>query len=159
TSVYPERGPNAGGTEIVLKGHDFDQGATVLVCGIDAKVTSWSSEQLVVVTPAMARDGLVDVRVVNADDQAVTVEKAFRYVAQLPPPELREVSPRQGSQLGGLKVALLGESFADGVTVTFGGVPAAVQFLTGKELSVTTPAFPGYGGVAVEVKNPDGVTS
>src|SRR5262249_49942113 len=36
---------------------------------------------------------------------------------------------------------------------------ASVRFLTGKELSVVTPAFTGYGEVAVEVVNPDGVSS
>jgi hypothetical protein len=157
--VTPQWGPSAGGTELVVKGHDLDQGATVLVCGIEAKVTHRSREELRVVTPAVTRDGSVDLRVVNLDDQAFTFEKAFRYLAPLPPPELREVSPRQGSQLGGLEVAILGEGFADGVTVTFGGVPAAVQFLTGKELSVTSPAFAGHGDVTVEVRNPDGVAS
>ena len=107
----------------------------------------------------MARDGLVDVRVVNADDQAHAVEKAFLYVAPLPAPELRQVGPNRGSQLGGLKVALLGENFAEGVTVRFGSVAAAVRFLTGKELEVTTPAFTGYGEIAVDVQNPDGVSS
>ncbi len=158
-SIAPDRGPNVGGTEIVLRGEDLDEGAAVYVCGIVAKVAFRSREELAVITPPVARDGVVDVRVVNLDDQAHTLEKAFRYLAPLPPPVLREVSPKRGSQAGGLAVALLGEDFADGVKVRFGGVPAAVRFLTGKELAVTTPAFSGYGEIAVEVVNPDGATS
>ncbi len=158
-SVTPASGSNAGGSALALRGQGFDDGSAVYVCGIAAEVTSRSAEEIVVKAPAVARDGLVDVRVVNLDDQAHTLPNAFRYVAPLPPPELREVSPRQGSQLGGLAVAILGEGFADGVKVRFGGVPAQVRFLTGKELAATTPAFTGYGEVAVEVENPDGATS
>jgi hypothetical protein len=101
----------------------------------------------------------VDVRVVNGDDQAHTLEKAFRYLAQLPPPKLRQVSPAAGPSLGGLEVALLGEDFAEGVTARFGGVSAETRFLTGNELKVTTPAFSGAFEVAVTVVNPDGASS
>jgi hypothetical protein len=160
TSVSPEHGANAGGTELVVRGQDFDPGAAVFVCGIAVTATWKSPEEVVVVTPPVARDGLVDVRVVNADEQAGVAEKAFRYLAPLPPPELRQVGPSRGSQAGGLKVALYGESFAEGVTVRFGGVPAAsVRFLTGKEIEAVTPAFTGHGEVAVEVVNPDGASS
>jgi hypothetical protein len=159
TSVTPDRGSNAGGTELTVRGHDFDEEAAVFVCGIAAAVAFKSREELAVATPAVARDGLVDVRVVNRDDRAHTLEKAFRYLAPLPPPELRQVSPAAGSQLGGLEVALLGEDFAEGVTARFGGVPAATCFLTRKELKVTTPAFSGALAVAVEVVNPDGASS
>jgi hypothetical protein len=158
-SVSPDRGPNAGGTELVVRGECFDEAAVAFVCGIAAKVAWRGPGEIVVTTPEVSRDGLVDVRVVNADDQAHTVEKVFLYVAPLPPPELRQVGPSRGSQLGGLQVALLGEHFAEGVTARFGGVPAAVRFLTGKELSATTPAFTGYGEVDVEVTNPDGASS
>jgi IPT/TIG domain len=159
TFIAPNWGPSAGGTEVAVTGHDFDEGAAVFVCGIAAKVSFRSRDELAVVTPLVARDGLVEVRVVNPDGQAHVVEKAFRYVAPQPPPVLREVSPRQGSQLGGLAVALLGEDFAEGVTVRFGGVAAEVRFLTGKELAATTPAFSGFGDVAVEVTHPDGASS
>ena len=159
TSVAPHRGPSSGGTEIVLRGHDFHPGALVFVCGLAARASFRSPEELLVVTPAVARDGLVDVRVVNPDDQACSVDKAFTYVAPLPPPELREVSPARGSSLGGLVVAILGADFADGATVCFGGAPAVVRFLTHKELSVTTPAVAIAGEVAVAVVNPDGASS
>lgn len=159
TSIVPHRGPSGGGTDVVVRGHDFHPGAVVFVCGLPASVRFRDPGELMVVTPAVARDGLVDVRVVNPDDQACSVEKAFQYVAALPPPELREVSPARGLQLGGLVVAILGADFADGVAVRFGAAPAAVRFLTNKELSVTTPASTVSGEVAVEVVNPDGASS
>jgi hypothetical protein len=159
-SVAPDRGPNTGGTELVIRGEDFDDGASVFVCGIAAPCAFHGSEELRVVTPPVARDGLVDVRVVNRDDQAARLDAAFRYLAPLPPPELAQIGPTQGSQAGGLVVRLLGENFAEGAMVRFGGVPAAaVRFLTHKEMAATTPAYNGYGEVAVDVKNPDGASS
>ncbi len=158
-SIYPHTGPSSGGTEIVLRGHAFHAGAAVFVCGLPARASFRSPEELLVLTPAVTRDGPVDVRVVNPDDQACTVEKAFHYVARLPPPELREVSPARGSQAGGLSVAILGADFAEGAVVRFGAVPAVVRFLTHRELQVTTPASPVSGEVAVEVVNPDGESS
>jgi hypothetical protein len=158
-SLSPLSGFNQGGTRLTLQGRDFDEGAAVFVCGIAAQVIWKSAQELEVVTPAVARDGLVDVRVVNLDDQAHVVEKAFRYDAPLPPPVLTSVSPGKGSQLGGLTVALLGDDFAEGVTARFGGVAAAVRFLTRKQLEATVPASTATGEVAVEVKNPDGVSA
>ena len=159
TSVAPAVGPNAGGTEIVIAGEAFDEQATVYLCGIAAAVKARSATEIRATTPPVPRDGLVDERVGNGDDQAHVAENVFRYLAPLPPPELRQVGPNRGSQVGGLQVALLGESFAEGVTARFGGVAAAVRFHTGKELAVTTPAFTGYGEVDVEVTNPDGAAS
>ena len=149
-------GTNVGGTILTLRGRDFDVDCAAYVCGFRAKVTFKGPEEIEVETPPVARDGLVDVRIVNGDDQAHTLEKAFRYEAALPPPVLREVSPKKGSVAGGLKVAILGDDFVDGVVVRFGEVQAAVRFLTRKELEATTPTFPRAGEVAVEVVNPDG---
>jgi IPT/TIG domain len=158
-SITPASGTNAGGTLLTLRGRDFDPGSAAYICGFPAKVTFKSPVEIEVETPPVARDGLVDVRVVNADDQAHTLEKAFRYEAQLPPPVLREVSPAKGSQAGGLKVAVLGDDFAEGVVVRFGEAQAAVRFLTRKELEATTPSYPRAGHVSVEVVNPDGAAA
>jgi hypothetical protein len=158
-SVSPVRGPSAGGTEIVVRGERFDASARAYLCGVEAKIVASSAEELRLLTPAVARDGDADLRVVNADEQADVLAHAFFYVAALPPPRLATVSPASGSQLGGLAVAVLGEDFADGVIVSFGGVVAATRFLTHRELAVTAPAFAGSGEVTVAVENPDGARS
>ncbi|MFT3772486.1 MAG: IPT/TIG domain-containing protein [Minicystis sp.] len=159
TSVIPDFGPNAGGTRVAVRGTDFDEKCQVYVCGIPATVSWKSREELWVVTPPVSRDGLVDVRVVNVDDQASTLDKAFRYDAPLPPPALTTVSPRSGSQVGGTKVSIIGEDFAEGVVVRFAGTAAEVKFLTRKELAAVTPAYAGAGDVDVEVVNPDGAAA
>jgi hypothetical protein len=158
-SVEPAYGPNVGGTRLSIRGRDFDESCAVFVCGLHAPVTWIHVGEIVAVTPAVARDGLVDVRVVNTDDQAATVPDAFRYDAPLPPPSLDKVSPATGLTTGGLKVAVLGDDFADGVRVRFGGVEAEVRFLTRRELEAVTPAYAVAGEVTVEVVNPDGVVA
>src|SRR5262249_55720498 len=130
-AVSPSSGPNAGGTRLTLKGDGFGPGSVVFICGIAAPVAFKSVNEIEVTTPAVSRDGPVDIRIVNGDDdQAHTLEKAFRYVAPLPPPTLSAVSPNRGAQAGGLKVAILGEDFAEGVVVRFGGALSKVTFLT-----------------------------
>lgn len=158
-SVSPAAGPSAGGTVLTVRGRDFDEGAAIYICGIAAQVTRKSADELEVVTPPVSRDGLVELRVVNRDDQAHTAERVFRYEAPMAPPVLTSVSPNKGSQTGGLKVAILGDEFTDRTMVRFGAIPAAVKFLTKKELEAEAPPAQNPGEVAVEVVNPDGVTA
>lgn len=158
-AVEPASGPSSGGTPLAVRGQDFDEGCAVFLSGMAASVTFKGPFELEVLTPAAARDGLADVRVVNSDNQAHTVEKAFRYQAALRPPVLNQVSPGQGPQSGGLKVAMLGDDFTEGVVVRFGGVPATVRFLSRKELEVLVPAGAAPGAVPVEVVNPDGAVA
>ena len=158
-TVEPASGSNAGGARLTVRGADFTEGCEVVVCGLPAAVELKSSSEIVVTTPAVARDGLVDIRVQNRDGQIHLAEKVFRYIAPLPPPVLTTVSPAGGSVLGGLKIGLFGDDFHEGCTVHFGVHPAQVRFLTRKQLEVVVPASPTAGAVEVVVTNPDGVTA
>ena len=157
--VSPAFGPNSGGTKLTVTGTDLDAKCAVFVCGIASRVTWKSRQEIVVETPQVARDGLVDIRVVNIDDQAATAEKAFRYDAPLLPCVLTALSPGKGSQVGGTKVTLVGDDFAEGVKVRFAGTLAESKFVTRKQIEAVAPAYAGSGDVPVEVENPDGVTS
>jgi hypothetical protein len=156
-SVSPPFGPNAGGTLLTIRGSGFQEGCLVLVCGIQVKPVELGAEEILVKSPEVSRSGLCAIKIINPDDQAVTLEKAYRYDAPLEPPTLTTVSPNRGSAAGGLTVALIGENFTEQTVVRFGGNEAPVKFLTHKELSVTSP--PGAGLVPVEVVNPDGATA
>jgi len=158
-SVSPASGPNAGGTRLTVRGTDLDKGCHVYVCGIAAAVTWKSREEIEVVTPPVTRDGLVEVRIVNTDEQITALASAFRYDAPLPPPALGAVSPGSGSQVGGTRVTLFGDDFAEGAVVRFAGADAETRFVTRKQLEATAPAYAGSGEVAVEVVNPDGVSA
>jgi hypothetical protein len=133
-TVSPASGSNAGGSRLTVRGADFTEGCEVTVCGLPASVLLKSSEELEVTTPAVARDGLVDLRVQNRDGQIHLAEKVFRYIAPLPPPILTTVSPASGSQVGGAKVGLFGDDFHEECTVRFGTIAAQVRFLTRKQL-------------------------
>jgi hypothetical protein len=158
-TVSPGSGSNAGGSRLTVRGADFTEGCEVTICGLPAVVELKSSEELEVKTPAVARDGLVDLRVQNRDGQIHLAEKVFRYIAPLPPPILTTVSPASGSVLGGLKIGLFGDDFHEECTVRFGTIAAQVRFLTRKQLEVVAPASPTAGAVTVEITNPDGVTA
>ncbi|MCC6556647.1 MAG: IPT/TIG domain-containing protein [Polyangiaceae bacterium] len=158
-SVSPAEGPNAGGTRVTVRGADFQEGCDVIVCGVPVKASFLGPDTLELVTPPVSRDGGADVRVVNPDDQSHTAERAFRYIAPLPPPVLTQISPTQGTQAGGLRIALYGEDFAEGVFVRIGGAAADTTFLTRKEIAAITPARRSGGPVDVEVVNPDGERS
>jgi IPT/TIG domain-containing protein len=158
-TVSPASGSNAGGNILTVRGADFSEGCEVTICGLPASVEVKSSSELEVKTPAVARDGLVDLRVQNRDGQIHLAEKVFRYIAPLAPPVLTAVSPASGSVLGGLKVGLFGDDFHEECTARFGTIAAPVRFLTRKQLEVVVPASPTSGAVTVEITNPDGVTA
>lgn len=158
-TVQPAQGSNAGGSRLTVRGADFTEGCEVTICGLPALVELRSSEELSVTTPAVARDGLVDLRVQNRDGQIHLAEKLFRYIAPLAPPVLTTVSPASGSVLGGLKVGLFGDDFHEDCTARFGAVAAQVRFLTRKQLEVVVPASTSVGAVTVTVTNPDGVVA
>jgi hypothetical protein len=158
-TVTPATGSNTGGSRLTVRGSDFGEGCEVIVCGLPAIVEYKSPEEIEVTTPAVARDGLVDLRVQNRDGQLYLAEKVFRYIAPLLPPVLTAVSPAAGSVLGGLKVGLFGDDFHEECTVRFGLVEAQTRFLTRKQLEVIAPASATAGAVTVTVTNPDGVTA
>lgn len=81
TSIDPEEGVQAGGTEVTLTGSDFIDGATVMFGGVAAASVEFVSDtELIATTPAGAAGEIVDVMVTNPDDQADTLADAFEYV-------------------------------------------------------------------------------
>jgi hypothetical protein len=156
--VSPACGPSTGETRVVVTGQSFDTRSTVYVCGIPATVIRASETEIVIVTPSVPGDGPVDIRVVDGEDQTHVIQGAFCYQAALAPPILTAVSPNRGSELGGQRVAILGDGFTGGVTVRFEGAEAAAKLLSRTELQVTTPAHPRAGPVTVTVTSADGTT-
>ena len=74
-------------------------------------------------------------------------------------PKLAVVTPFAGPASGGTAVTLRGEGFADGASVTFGGVAASgVSVPDSTTILVATPAH-ASGSVDVTVTNPDGQKS
>jgi len=162
--VTPATGPEAGGTQVSIKGFFFemeDPGSVVFfgdqeVAPEDTSVVNVGL--IVVVTPP--GEGAVDVRVLNPDGQEYTVKDAFTYVPPAPPPEIAEVIPNWGTTSGGLVVSVMGSNFVDGAEIYFGapkdwavGLGAEVKNL-GTMITVKTPAHEA-GQVDVRVVNPN----
>lgn len=79
SSIGPATGPTAGGTSIVLRGANFNVGATVTIGGVAAiSVVVTSAGTISATTPAHAA-GTVDVVVTNPDSQSSTLSGGFIY--------------------------------------------------------------------------------
>lgn len=152
-NLSPNSGTNAGGTVVTLTGVGFRAGATVQFGTLAATaVTVVSDTQLTATTPASPL-GVVTVRVTNDDGQAMSLPRAFRFVA---PPTLTAISPSSGDVNGGTVVRVTGTNFAALTTVTFGGVPAQrVAFVDATELEAVSPPH-APGAVDVTVLNDNG---
>ena len=84
TSIAPNSGSAAGGTNVTLSGSGFVSGATVRLCGVAAtNVTVVSASQITATAPAHA-SGTCDVVVTNPDGKAATLAQAFNYVPSQP---------------------------------------------------------------------------
>ena len=157
-TVTPNSGSTEGGATITISGANFASGATVSFGGTAATtVTVVRSTTITARAPAHAA-GAVTVVVTNPSNQSATRANAFTYVAPPPPPPSPTVSnvvPSSGTTKGGTTVTITGKNFANGATVSFGGVPAATAVIVASSTSIvaTTPAH-ASGAVNVVVTNP-----
>ena len=84
-TVGPEVGSAAGNTSTTITGTAFQPGATVTFDGVAGTVTSVTTTQIIVSTPAHAA-GSVDIVITNPDGQSGTLPHGFTYDA---PPTMR----------------------------------------------------------------------
>lgn len=128
-----------GRTTIVLTAQ---QDATVPITGASTACTGCKNDpigsQNVVWVPVKA---------------GVPLTLTLRNPLPTPPPRLAltSISPTVGNTAGGTTVKLQGSGFVAGATVTFGTTPATVTKVTSTVITVTTPANPTPGAVAVSV--------
>ena len=152
-SIEPDRGPDTGGQEVVIRGRNFLVGMTVQFDGVEAEVIEVDPVTGVarVRTPAHAI-GFVDVAVENVDGRSDTAQRAYEYILQ--PPTIREIDPARGPVWGGNEVRIVGTGFRVGVRVLVNGEPVPVTRVSGTELILVMPAGEA-GSVTIEVINPD----
>jgi hypothetical protein len=137
TGLEPDHGPFTGGTEVLIRGRGFEEGAQVffgehMVQQIDTVLID--DNRLGVLSPA-GFPGTVDVRVVIGDDEAVG-EDAYTY-------DIFYVDPYSGSVAGGTYVQIEGSGtdFEPGSTITFDGAEAEdVDWISPTRLTCRTPA-------------------
>ncbi len=153
-SIAPATGPLAGGTELVIAGLHFVDGAVVRVGDIAATVRFEAAIQLRAVTPPRITAGKVDVRVELPDGQSAVAKEAFEY-ERARAPKIERITPTRGPAIGGTALTIEGASFAPGCVVDVGG-QKVTPTLEGARLSVVTPKSALGGMVYVSVVNPDG---
>ena len=148
-AVQPEHGSFLGGTAVTLRGSNFTEGAVVRFGGnlVQPRDTALvDRNRLTVRTPA-GRPGPVDVTV-EVNGRTATLPNGYRYDAVY-------VDPALGPTTGNARVSLhgMGTHFADGMRVTFDGLPCTEVTVTSDVLaSCLTPAHPD-GRVDVAVDN------
>jgi hypothetical protein len=155
TSVSPNTGTTAGGTNVTITGTNFASGATVTIGGTAAtNVTVVSATSITATTPPNAA-GAVNVVVTNPSGQSGTLTGGYIYAA---PPTVTGIAPTAGTTAGGTSVTITGTNFASGATVTIGGTAATnVTVVSATSLTARTPPH-AAGVVDVVVTNSNGLS-
>lgn len=159
SSISPEFGATAGGTNVTITGTNFEAGATVTIGGNPAtSVNVVSATQITATTPAHAA-GLTDVAVtIPTPVRTGTLTSGFSYT-DAAAPTVTGIDPAKGSTNGGTSVTITGTNFVAGATVTIGGAPATTaNVASATSITCTTPAGTA-GAVDVVVKNADKQTA
>ncbi|WP_378146575.1 IPT/TIG domain-containing protein [Cnuibacter sp. UC19_7] len=145
TGIVPDRGPETGGTTVVLTGSDFTDATAVTFDGVPAaSYTVDSDTQITAVTPAHA-PGVVDVVVSNAAGDSAGFDFEFFDVA-----DITGVDPGAGPEAGGNTVVITGSCFTGATAVLFGATPAT-SFTVDSDTQITAVAPAGTGTVDVTV--------
>ncbi|WP_051318194.1 IPT/TIG domain-containing protein [Cohnella thermotolerans] len=149
----------AGGDQIYIDGTGFQAGLKLYFGTAEAQVLKvYSASRMLVVSPAVASPGVVDVRVVNPDGKEGTKTGAFTYTTPPPPPAptVTSLSPNNGPTSGGTQVYINGTGFMRGLKVYFGTQEAVVNtYYSSSRLLVIAPANNQAGTVDVRIVNPD----
>jgi len=150
--LTPNRGPEGGGTAVMVAGSDFTEGSLVFF-------DDQPAPNAVVLGPAFISTvapphpaGVTTVTVTGADGRSSSLPGGFTYVAS---PVVLGVQPGFGPVEGGTELQIGGRNFTGGATVLIGGVAAPDVTVLGANLITarTPPAIPGR--VDVTVRNPD----
>jgi len=157
--VSPGEGPTSGGTLVTVSGTGFRAGMGATTVTIDGNaltdVMVQSTQLLTGRTPA-GTPGAKTVAVTTTTDGPVTLANGFTYRDT---PAIAAITPVDGPLGGGTDITITGERFTADATVTIGGQPAAMTFMSATTLLATTPARGSPATVGVTVTTPAGQAS
>lgn len=158
TEVIPSYGPVSGGNVVTIAGQGFAEGATVWFGDAQAtNVRLLGAEALTVTVPAGTAPISVPVRVALPTGAQHTLNQAYAYQPDGPAAKLKVTSviPGQGPLAGGNLVAIEGNGFVAGATVTIGGKAASdVRVLGLTAITCVAPAGSAAELVEVRVTTP-----
>lgn len=158
--IVPVTGPVVGQTKLTIVGKGIARATIARVGGQLARTLSVHPEnRIVVLTPAVADDGPVEVSLQNPGHEPSVAAERFCYLP-VPAPHLDAVAPKNVPAAGGAGLSLIGRDFLANCQVTINGRPATrVVFVDAETVEVEVPEgrAGSYGDVAIE--NPDGQLS
>lgn len=150
----PLTASTAGDSSLSLSGTGFLEGMVVLIGGRVVSDAVVSGGTKVTFSAPESPPGVAAALVRNPDNQTATISAAVLYVS---PPTLAAVLPASGDEAGGSEIAIFGDGFSAGLTVTVGGKAATVTTVESGRVVVKVPAgAPGLAEIAVTV---DGLTA
>ncbi len=156
TSVFPRSGPATGGTGVIILGTNLANATSIAFGTAQAtELISDTATEIVVVSPAAAAFGPVDVTVTTADGTSSTsVADLFYYAAPgAVTPRVTAISPQFGPTAGATLVTITGSGFEQTApTSVFFGLTAAtdVTVVSPTTITAVSPAA-GIGAVDVTV--------
>ncbi|MEN8151700.1 MAG: FG-GAP-like repeat-containing protein, partial [Planctomycetota bacterium] len=138
-SIAPDRGPDSGGTDVVLRGSGLTHVVSVRLGGVpvaDGPVVL-THDKIRFTTPP-GGPGPADLELTDRWGQVKHLASAFLYDAA---PEIHTVNPRSGSLKGGTLVTVTGSGFSSGSKVFLDGEALFYVTILGPEsLRFITPA-------------------
>ena len=162
-SLYPKRGPESGGTTLMIGGTGFYNSVVMSCVFFDThddpsatssrveSVATWiSSSSLTCVSPSH-RPSTMRVAVTSNGQQYTTDELYFEYHSRI---GITSLSPSRGSLHGGTEVFLSGSGFINSTRLScrFGKTITLATYISNASISFITPPQE-RGHVDVEVSN------
>ena len=158
TSVNPNTGVLAGGTDITISGTNLSAASSVTIDGVAVTsiVINGAGTQIAAVTPAGSA-GAKNLSVTTAGGTATKVG-AFTYTnATLP--TIASVIPNSGVLSGGTAITITGTNLTGATSVKIGGVAAtSVVVVSATSITAVTPAG-AVGAKDVVVITPSGTAT
>ncbi len=152
TTVTPNQGPTAGGTNVTIIGTNLIPTSTVKFGATSAtSFSAISSTQINAVAPS----GTGTVQVVVTTIGGTSNGLPYTYVAA---PAITNLSPNQGPTAGGTNVTITGTNLTLATTVKFGAA-SATDFTVLSDTQIVAVAPSSTGTVQVTVVTPGGTSN
>ena len=156
TGITPNSGPTVGGTLLTIEGTGFLPESKVMLGGNLASGIIFIDQNILMCVAPPGFPGTATVMVINPGNQSGSFTDGFTYEGEgAPAPQLLSIFPNIGDIQGGTSVAIIGQGFLSGVSVTIDGQPVSeINVDSVTSMTVVTP--PGNAGaVDVVVTNLD----
>jgi hypothetical protein len=142
--------PLPGGLTVALTGRGLTQAQTLEIAGVVAPFSIADDSRIELIAPAQTVSGPVDL-IVRAASASASLRSGLVYYDPLASGRsVLGASPARGPSRGGQRSSIVGNGFAQGDSVRFGGALAGGAVVVSPNLiEATTP--PGPAGAAVDI--------